>query len=139
MSVMNNTRFATSIHILTLLAYMPDEWLSSEYISGSININAVVVRRELSVLSEAGLIVTKKGKEGGAKLSKPSEQILLSDIFLAVKNSDILGKKNQHTNPSCPIGYQINDKLDILFSEIENSVIHMLEKKSLADFFNQFD
>ncbi|MFC3160874.1 hypothetical protein ACFOEQ_22685 [Chryseobacterium arachidis] len=46
---MNNTRFATAIHIMTLLAESPQEWLTSEWMAGSININPVIVRKELSV------------------------------------------------------------------------------------------
>ena len=52
---MNNTRFATAIHIMTLLAESPQDWLTSEWIAGSININPVIVRKELGVLREAGL------------------------------------------------------------------------------------
>lgn len=44
---MNNTRFATAIHIMTLLAESPQDWLTSEWIAGSININPVIVRKEL--------------------------------------------------------------------------------------------
>lgn len=61
---MNNTRFATAIHIMTLLAKSPQDWLSSEWIAGSIHVNPVIVRKEISVLREAGLIVSKQGKEG---------------------------------------------------------------------------
>ncbi|RYG26691.1 MAG: transcriptional regulator, partial [Chitinophagaceae bacterium] len=38
---MNNTRFATVIHILTLLAKSRDQWLSSDRIANSISINPV--------------------------------------------------------------------------------------------------
>lgn len=90
---MNNTRFATVIHILTLLANFPDEWLSSDLVAGSININPVIVRKELGVLQSAGLVVSRKGKDGGSKLKKASEDISLSEVYLSVKNSDVLGKK----------------------------------------------
>ena len=90
---MNNTRFATAIHILTLLSHQKDEWLRSEWIAGSINVNPVVVRRELSVLNEAGLVISRKGKVGGVTLAKSSEEITLDLVYLAVKNTDVLGKK----------------------------------------------
>ena len=44
---MNNTRFATAIHILTLLDKNSDAWLTSEWIAGSININSAIVRKEI--------------------------------------------------------------------------------------------
>lgn len=135
---MNNTRFATAIHILTLLAAQPEEWLSSDYIAGSININPVIVRKELSVLVEAGLVTTKKGKEGGAKLNKKSEEILISDIYSAVISGEILGRKNTNTNPKCPIGKQINMQLCALFSEIDQRNLMLLKEKNLAEFLTQF-
>lgn len=72
---MNNTRFATAIHIMTLLAKSPQDWLSSEWIAGSININPAIVRKEISVLREGGLIVSKQGKEGGASFLKMQNQL----------------------------------------------------------------
>lgn len=139
MQNMNNTRFATAIHILTLLASEPEQWLSSEYMAGSISINPVMVRKELSVLTEAGLVITKKGKEGGAKLSKSSKDILISDIYKAVNNGEILGKKNSNTNIICNIGRQINERLSTLFSEIDEKNMQLLKGKTLEDFLKQFE
>ena len=135
---MNNTRFATSIHILTLLAFEPDEWLSSEYVSGSININPVMVRKELLTLQKAGLVQTKKGKDGGTKLNRPATDILLSEVLEAVSNSDILGRKNLTTNPKCRVGSQINRNLDRVFLQTEQAVQQSLAGQSLADFMKQF-
>ncbi len=135
---MNNTRFATAIHILTLLASEPEKWLSSEFIAGSINLNPVVVRKELAVLNEVGIVVSKKGKEGGVQLSRPCHGILLSEIYLAVKNTEVLGKKNLKPNPKCPIGMKMNGNLEALFSETDLLVIDSLKRKTLGDFASQF-
>lgn len=135
---MNNTRFATAIHILALLANTPGKWLSSEWIAGSININPVMVRKELSMLQNIGLVTSKKGKEGGSKLSKPSHEISLAEIFLSVKNSDVLGKKNSNPNPKCPVGKNINEELEKLFAETDQMVIDFLKHKTLEDFIKQF-
>ena len=135
---MSNTRFATAIHILTLLAVSPGEYLSSEWIASSIGINPVIVRKELSMLHEAKLVFTRKGKDGGSTLNKPATEIFLADIYIAVKNSEILGKKNQCPNPLCPIGKRINEKLENLFSETDRVVIYFLKDKTLAEFASQF-
>lgn len=135
---MNNTRFATATHILTLLAEFPEEWLSSDWMAASINVNPVVVRKELSVLHEAGLVEGRKGKDGGSRLLKSADKIQMSDIYLAVKNSEILGKKNQKTNPKCPIGLEINNHLNQLFQETDQLVVDALSKKSLSDFVKKF-
>jgi len=135
---MNNTRFATAIHIMTLLAESPQEWLTSEWIAGSININPVIVRKEMSILREAGLIISRQGKEGGSQLAKNAEQINISEIYSAVKNTEVLGKKNQNPNPSCSIGKEINVHLDVLFDETDKLVFNFLGDKSLKEFSDQF-
>lgn len=135
---MNNTRFATIIHILTLLAKSPSEWLSSDWIAGSININPVIVRKELGVLQEQGWVTSRKGKEGGSMLTVSADKITLEAIFKIVKNSDILGRKNLNTSAKCPVGKRINKKLETLFIETENRVSAALKQKTLKDFTEQF-
>lgn len=136
---MNNTRFATAIHIMTLLAKSPQEWLTSEWMAGSININPAVVRKEISVLREAGLITSRKGKEGGSQLSKGADSITISEIYSAVKNSEVLGKKNNNPNPVCSVGCEINNHLNDLFVETDQLVVKFLGDKSLKQFTDQFD
>ncbi|ASK31971.1 transcriptional regulator [Chryseobacterium sp. T16E-39] len=135
---MNNTRFATAVHIMTLLAESPQEWLTSEWMAGSININPVVVRKELSVLRTTGLVISRQGKEGGSQLSRSAESISISEIYSAVKNTEVLGKKNQNPNPACSVGREINNHLNTLFGETEKLVIQFLGDKSLQEFCNQF-
>ena len=135
---MNNARFATNMHILTLLASMPGEWQSSEWLAASININPVMVRKELSVLQAAGLVVTRKGKDGGSMLGKPAAAITLAEVYAAIKQSEVLGRKNLNPNPKCPVGKNINKKLDQLFLETDDIVTAFLADKTLAGFVAQF-
>jgi Rrf2 family protein len=93
---MNNTRFATAIHILTLLAKDPQEWLTSDWIAGSVNVNPVIVRKELINLKKSGLIESRQGKVGGVRIAKNPEQINISEIYESVKNTEVLGKRNQN-------------------------------------------
>lgn len=134
---MNNVRFATALHILTLLHLQPGELLPSEYIAGSINLNPAMVRKELSNLRNFGLVESKEGKGGGSTLAKPATEILISDIYQAVRQNALLGRSND-PNPACPIGKQINVKLEELYAEAELTVLQKLGKKTLADFANQF-
>lgn len=135
---MNNTRFATAIHILILLGKNPNEWISSEWIAGSIGVNPVIVRKEIGVLKEFGLVDSRKGKDGGCKLSRGMDKILLSEIYIAVKNSELLGKKNRNPNPDCPIGKSINQTLDVLFKETDRVVFDFLSRKTLEEVSMQF-
>ncbi len=120
-----------------MLADNDGEWLSSDWIANSININPVMVRKELGMLQEQGLVVTRKGKEGGSILQIPSTKISLADIYTSVKNTEVLGKKNLNTNPKCPIGKQINTELDNLFAATDELVINYLQQITLDEFVKQ--
>lgn len=136
---MNNTRFATAVHIMTLLAKSPQEWLTSEWVAGSINVNPVIVRKEISVLREAGLITSRQGKEGGSQLARNAGTITISEIYKAVKNTEVLGKKNQNPNPDCSVGKEINVHLNTLFEETDQLVVNFLGDRSLQEFADQFE
>ena len=136
---MSNTRFATAIHIMTILGNNPEEWHTSDWLAGSINVNPVIIRKEISVLREAGLVESRKGKDGGCRVAKNTNDISISDIYRAVKNSEILGRKNQNPNPKCEIGKEINQNLEVLFSETDDLVVSFLKNKSLKSFIEQFD
>lgn len=135
---MNNNRFSVSLHILTLLATAGDELLSSEYLAGSININPVLVRKELSNLRKHGMVETHEGKAGGSTLAKPAKQILLSDVYAAVRQAPLLGQNKNEPNPGCPVGKQINKHLDDLYTDAEKALTQKLGKTSLLDFVKQF-
>lgn len=136
---MNSGRFAISVHILSLLAYEPEEWLSSEFLAGSININPVLVRKELGNLRAHGLVISKEGKAGGSKLARSAESIFMSEIYDAVRQDDLLGKSINAPNPACNVGRQINEYLGDLYAEAELALRSSLGKKSLADFCQNFN
>ncbi len=134
---MNNLRFATAIHILVLTEKNEGKVITSDFIAGSINVNPVVVRREIKLLREAGFIDSKKGKEGGCYLIKNSQDIFLGDVYKLVNQDNVFGKMN-HTNPNCPIGKEMNQNLELLFGNAENELVKTLNQKTLKEFSDQF-
>lgn len=135
---MNNTRLSTALHILSLLAHNKGDLLTSEWIAGSIGLNPVIVRKEIAVLKKAGLVESVAGKEGGTRLAKSAKKINLADVYLALSQASLLGKKNQHPNPACPVGKKINDELAVLYAEAEQKLLNFLDKKTLAEFSKVF-
>ncbi|TDQ07523.1 Rrf2 family transcriptional regulator [Pedobacter metabolipauper] len=135
---MNNSRFAISLHILTLLEKAKGELLSSEWIAGSININPVLVRKELGNLRSHGLVNSKEGKNGGSYLEKAADQISLAQVYHAVKQDHLLGVSKNTPNPLCQVGKQINMHLNTLYDSTEQTLISELSKQTLADFSSKF-
>lgn len=134
-----NGQFQIAVHILTLLSKQPDELLSSDYIAGSININPALVRKEISNLRKYGLIDSKEGKTGGYTLKLPSQKILLSDVYQAVKVQPALGQAKNKPNPDCLVGKQINQHLDALAGEVDTIIFDKLKTITLADFSDRFE
>jgi len=136
---MSSSRFPISLHILTLLNEAKGSVVSSEYLAGSININPVLVRKEIMNLRKHGFVDSKEGKGGGSFLAKRAADINLGDVYRAVRNSNVLGQSKNEPNPKCPIGRQINQHLDSLYSDAENALIDNLSKQTLADFASKFE
>jgi Rrf2 family protein len=136
---MNNSRFSISLHILTLLDKANGEFLSSDWIAGSININPVLVRKEIINLRKIGLVESKEGKGGGNKLAKHAGLINLGEVYLSLRQKSILGENKNEPNPDCFVGKQINKHLSNLFNEAELALLKNLEKQTLADFSAKFN
>lgn len=135
---MNNSRFSISLHILTLLDDAKGTLVSSEYLAGSININPVLVRKEIMNLRKYGYVDSKEGKGGGSFLAKNAYDINLGEVYKAINNSNILGQSKNEPNPKCPIGKQINQHLNTLYTDAEKALIENLSKQTLADFASKF-
>ena len=131
-------KFAITLHILTLLSKFPDEYLSSEFIAGSMNLHPVLVRKEIANLKKNNVVESKEGKNGGTKLLKPAEKINLDDIFKMTFETVSLGYSKNDPNPKCPVGRQINQKLDELYLDINQKISKQLSGISLTDFSDQF-
>src|SRR5260370_36298857 len=89
-----SSRFAVAVHVLALMARSSDESLKSEQMAGSVNTNAVVVRRMLCELADGKLVISHTGSAGGARLARQPEQITLLDVYRAV---------------DCQWGYSVHD------------------------------
>ncbi|MBZ4043093.1 RrF2 family transcriptional regulator [Flavobacterium hibisci] len=131
-------KFAISVHILTLLTKFPNDYLSSEFIAGSMNLNPVLVRKEIANLKAHHIVESKEGKNGGTKLSKAASNISLKEIFEMTFENIGLGYAKNQPNPDCPVGKKINQNLDVLYSEMNQKVCEQLEGISLEDFSAQF-
>ena len=131
-------KFAISIHILTLLAKFPDEYLSSEFIASSINLNPVLVRKEIANLKKNQIVMSKEGKNGGTKLNISPSKVTLKQIFESTFEEISLGFSKNEPNPKCPVGKEINQNLSTLYTALNDSVMKQLEATTLEEFANKF-
>lgn len=131
-------KFAITVHILSLLSKHPEDFLSSEYLAGSMNINPVLVRKEIANLKKHSIVESREGKYGGTRLLKPAKEITLKDIFCMTFEMVHLGYAKNDPNPACPVGKNINQNLETLYTDINKNISGQLEKISLLEFTKDF-
>jgi Rrf2 family protein len=128
-----NSRFAVSVHTLTVMACRPEKLTTSEAIASSVNTNPVVIRRILQALTQSKLVETVSGKNGGSKLAKDPEKITLMDIYEAVRCEDLFAMHAKPKNRLCPVSCNIKAILNHVFSSAEAALKQSLKKTTLAD------
>ena len=129
----SNSQFAVAVHILAMLASNSEENMKSEWIAGSVNTNAVVIRRLLCDLRQSNLVVSQKGASGGTKLAKKAEEITLSDIYAAVSPGEVFSLNRQKPSQDCPVGKNIESVLCHLQKDIDHAIEAKLDLHTLAD------
>lgn len=117
---MYSTKYAVSIHILSLIASKKGKSITSDYIAESVNTNPALVRRLMSGLKKAGLIQTQT-KIGVTGLMKNPEEISLLEIFKAVEDRQDLFAIHSDTNTACPVGAKIGCVLEHVNEKIQSS------------------
>jgi Rrf2 family protein len=124
-----NTRFATGVHAMVLLAAEPDGLQTSEDVAGKLNINPVVIRRVFSLLHQAGLLESQKGPHGGSKLSRSAKAITLADIYKALDGSDLFHTAALGGAQTSKVG----GALKKVFESAESALREELAKTTLND------
>ncbi len=83
-------RVAAAIQVLTLIG-SDEAWADSLFIAGFSGLDAAVIRRLIGRLAGAGLVVVRRGNNGGARLKKPPAVITLAEVFDAVDGEELIG------------------------------------------------
>ncbi|MBQ9205739.1 MAG: Rrf2 family transcriptional regulator [Treponema sp.] len=131
-----SVRFTAAIHTLLCILYFEKEnRVTSEFISASTGVNAVIIRKILLQLQKANLVETKAGV-GGSHLSKKAEEITLLDVYNAINEGEEEREVfNFHPNPNqkCPVGRNIHKVLDPALEQAQNALKSELSKTTIAD------
>ncbi len=123
-----NTRFATGVHVLVLLAANPNSLQTSSDLAGELNTNPVVIRRVLSSLQHAELIHSQKGPSGGSRLARSPKDITLADVYESVETNASL----HVPDVSSGTGTVVNTQLSRAFAEGRRCLVEQLSKTTLA-------
>lgn len=126
-----NNRMSVAIHIISLIAITEQkELLTSDFIAGSVNTNAVVIRRITSLLNKAGLVRLGKGTKG-MTLTKPTKDITLLDVYKAVAPDHQLFAIHKGMNIDCRVGRNIEGSLNAIYGQLEQKLQDEMEHVTL--------
>lgn len=126
------TRFSIGVHILSLLGTEPEPGATSEFMAGSIGVNAVVVRNVTGMLRRAGLVSTSQGV-AGTRLARDLADITLLDVYRAVETDTELFGIHQNPHPDCPVGANIQATLENVFHDAQRAMEERLGATTMGD------
>jgi Rrf2 family protein len=122
---------------MAALGYYHGEEISSATLAESVNADPTFVRKSLSKLSKAGLVVTKRGKSGASMLARSPRQISLLDIYRASAAPQAFAIHSYPVRRKCPVSRHLKECMSGLLSYAQNSFERSLAKMTLAHLIGQ--
>jgi Rrf2 family protein len=122
------------------MASLPrNEYVSIQEIAGELNISFHFLTKVLQNLTQAGLMVSYRGPNGGIALARPTSSINLADIIDAIDGSDIFheclfGLPGCGTAAPCPA----HENWSTMRARLHN-LCHMLTLEELGKRANQLN
>src|SRR3979411_3534045 len=110
-------QFTIAAHIMAALGYCHGEEISSATLADSVNADPSFVRKSLSRLSKAGLVVTKRGKGGASVLARPPRQITLLDIYRASAAPQAFAIHSYPVHKKCPVSCHLKECMSGVLSQ----------------------
>src|SRR5262250_1607270 len=132
-----SVQFAVAAHIMAALAYHDGEEISSTTLAESVNADPTFVRKSLSKLSKAGLVVTKRGKSGASVLARPARRITLLDIYRASAAPPAFAIHSYPVEKTCPVSCHLKECMSKVLSQAQHSFERSLAKMTLANLVGQ--
>jgi len=122
---------------MAALAYKHGEEISSGTLAESVNADPTFVRKSLSKLSKAGLVMTKRGKSGASVLARSPRQITLLDIYRASAAPPAFAVHSYPVEKRCPVSCHLKECMSGLLSQAQIGFERSLAKVTLADLVGQ--
>ncbi|MFZ1976159.1 MAG: Rrf2 family transcriptional regulator [Candidatus Acidiferrales bacterium] len=128
-----SVQFTVAAHVMAALAFFHGKATTSATLAESVNADPTFVRKSLSKLSKAGLIVTTRGKNGASTLTRSPKQITLLDIYRASAAPPTFAIHSYPVEERCRISRNIKGCMSSVLKKAQNSFEDTLEGITLAD------
>jgi Rrf2 family protein len=128
-----SVQFTVAAHIMAALGFFKGQRIPSAMLAESVNADPTFVRKSLSKLSKAGLVVTTRGKHGASTLGRSPEQITLLDVYRASAAPPTFAIHNYPVEKRCPISCNIKECMSSVLKKAQNSFENTLGRITVAD------
>lgn len=133
----SDTRLSRVLHILVHLACDSANY-TSQQLADMLDTNAVLVRRTMAGLREAGYVRSEKGHNGGWSLNCDPHQVTLLDIYKALGITHLYNLGINRDNPHCLIENAVNAELDDALNQAELLLMNRLNEITLSYLCDKF-
>jgi Rrf2 family protein len=118
---------------MAALAFFHGKEIPSATLAESVNADPTFVRKSLSKLSKAGLVITTRGKNGASTLARSPGGITLLDIYRASAAPPTFAIHGYPVEKRCPISCNIKGCLSSVLKKAQDSFENTLDGITLAD------
>jgi Rrf2 family protein len=132
-----SVQFAVAAHLMVALAYRQGEEIHSVVLARSVNADPSFVRKSLSKLAKAGLVETRRGKNGASVLRRLPRQITLLEIFRASNAPAAFTIHSYPVEKRCPISCNIKQSMSRVLARAQGSFEKTLAGVTLADLVSE--
>ena len=132
-----SVQFAVATHITAALGIYPGGEVGSATLADSVKANPTFVRKSLSKLSKAGLVVTTRGKSGASVLARPAKRITMLDIYRASGAPPAFAIHSYPVEKRCPVSCNLKECMAAVLGGAQESFEKSLAKITLADLIGQ--
>jgi len=128
-----SVQFTVAAHIMASLGFFYGKEISSATLAESVKADPTFVRKSLSKLSKAGLIVTTRGKNGASTLTRSPKKITLLDIYRASAAPPTFAIHSYPVEKRCPISSNIKGCMSSVLKKAQAGFENTLDGITLAD------
>ncbi|OCT12164.1 transcriptional regulator [Paenibacillus pectinilyticus] len=128
-------RLKIAIHAVVWLA-KSGSMLTSAMIASQVDSHATFMRRVMQSLTQAGIVDSKGGREGGYFLRKSSSEITLGDIYEAISSFSHEAEEEVDCGEA---GEQLDVELEKILHEAELITIEFLRNYTIAQLMDRVE
>ena len=137
--MLSNSHFSIAVHVLTALALNPGRYMPSAMLASSVSTNPAFLRGLIGRLRYQGLIETRLGKGGGARLARDPEEVTLLEVYRATETGPTMATHECDGASPCPVARGIPQILDDLSERLDAAVAAELARTTVADLAGRVD